>query len=400
MILLTGCWDRIELEEQAYIIVIGLDKAKGDNVSVTYEIENPQGGGGNITGMSEKEPTSEVVTVIAPDIISSKNMISSSITRRPTFSHTRTLVVSEELARSDDFFPLLESAIREREIQRDIFFIVSKENARDFIINNDPQLITRPHKFYDFIAKRGEETGSLSKSTIHKFLQLTEGDAGVFLAIYGTTKKSPPPAYGCEDKYVAGQLPIKNDNFIQMMGSAAFKEGKMIGLMTGEETRISHFLRPAFKNNSMLATYPDPLDDNRKITCLVKRSHEPNIKMDLNTDIPKIDITVSFEIRLIAIPSMINYVTNIKNRELLKKSIEKNLRHKFNKFIERTQYDFKMEPFAWSLEARKHFSTTKEYIDYDWMKSYPKAEVNLSIDVTITDFGKQLRPPDLESIKD
>ena len=39
---LTGCWDRVELEEQAYVIVIGIDQGKGNLLSVTYQIANTE----------------------------------------------------------------------------------------------------------------------------------------------------------------------------------------------------------------------------------------------------------------------------------------------------------------------------------------------------------------------
>ena len=54
MFLLSGCWDREELEDRAYVIGLGLDKSeKEGNIKITMLIANPevgsiQGGGGSI----------------------------------------------------------------------------------------------------------------------------------------------------------------------------------------------------------------------------------------------------------------------------------------------------------------------------------------------------------------
>ena len=402
LIFLTGCWDRIELEEQAYIVVVGLDKDGGDgtSVSVTYQISNPQGGLSTPTGGSEKEPPSEIITVKAPDIISAQDLMSSNISRSPSFSQTRTLVVSEELARTKKFLPLLEAAMRKSQIQRDIFFIVSKERASDFIRNNSPVLIQRPHKFYDYMAKQGEETGMLSKSTIHKFLQLTEGDDGIFLAIYGTTEPRVTKKDGNEDEYLAGQVPEQGGNTIQLIGSAAFKEGKLVGLITGEETRISQLLRENYKVDSMIATFPDPLSEKYRVTASVTKSAKTKIKMDLTKDEPVIDVTVPLTMDIVAIPSMIDYVENEENQRKLNNFISEVLTKKFERLIERTQEEFIGEPFAWSLIVRRNFKTSKEYFNYNWFEKYPKAKVSLSFDITFNNFGKQRRPPKLNEIRD
>jgi len=45
-------------------------------------------------------------------------------------------------------------------------------------------------------------------------------------------------------------------------------------------------------------------------------------------------------------------------------------------------------------------STIDEFENYDWKEGYKKAEVNIKIDVTLTSFGRQLDPADIERIKD
>ena len=52
----TGCWDRTDIEKNAFILGIGIDKGEKDGIVVTYQIALPQGimaaeqgGGGETT---------------------------------------------------------------------------------------------------------------------------------------------------------------------------------------------------------------------------------------------------------------------------------------------------------------------------------------------------------------
>src|SRR4051812_36383026 len=69
---LTGCWDREELEDKAYVIGLGLDHSKQDGkIKVTMLLANPevgtmQGGGGST------EKPREIVSFDANDFIAAK----------------------------------------------------------------------------------------------------------------------------------------------------------------------------------------------------------------------------------------------------------------------------------------------------------------------------------------
>ena len=45
---------------------------------------------------------------------------------------------------------------------------------------------------------------------------------------------------------------------VQMIGSAVFKDGKMIGTLTGEETRITLFLRRKALGHTFVQSFPIP----------------------------------------------------------------------------------------------------------------------------------------------
>ncbi|TDX48034.1 Ger(x)C family spore germination protein [Orenia marismortui] len=386
LILLTGCFNRVELEEMAYVVVIGLDKGEAGGFEVTYQIGNPQVGSSDRV-QAEGEPPSEIVTLTAPDITTARDLANISVSREVTYAHLKVLVTGEKLTRSGEAFTLLDSVLRDEAIKQEVMLIVSKEKASEFIRGNKHKLETRPHKHYEFMARRWKETGLVPDATLLRFFPRTLGDAGLFLSTYATSKKGKSK-YGYEDEYLAGQVKKEGGNPIQMIGSAVLKEGKMIGTLTGEETKLSLLLRPHTVRNSILASYSDPLAKEKRIAARWMKTKDTQIEMDLSTDTPKIDVIVPLKFEILSIASGIDYIENLEKQKILKDSIASSLEDKAKQLVNRTQQEFKGDPFQWYLIARKEFWTLDEYIKYNWMKSYPRAEVNIRFDIKIVNFGR------------
>jgi len=401
LFLLTGCWDKNEIEAQAYVMVVGIDKAQENSIEITYQIGNPQVGSSQ-RGQSQTEPAYENMTFTAPDINSATDIANSFLARKITYDHLTTIIVSEELARTDQLMEILVSAMRERHVRRETKLIVSREKASEFIHNNKPKMETRPHKYYQFMFNETIDTGMIPKSDIHGFFQCTEGDADLYPVIYATTKKFDPKKHGQEDSYLPGQIDIKadNKNIVQMIGAAVFREGTMVGSLTGEELRVSLELDPTKPVKDMMVTYPDPLAPEYRITAIRTPRKDLDIKMDLHANRPKVDVTVHIDLEAVAVPSNINYMTDSKKQQLLKTAIELDIESKIYRLIEKTQTELKGDTFCWSILARNQFLTLEQYTNYDWMKSYCELDINVKVEVDIKGFGKVLRTTDIRRLKD
>ncbi|MCZ8521023.1 MULTISPECIES: Ger(x)C family spore germination protein [Paenibacillus] len=391
MLLLTGCWDRLELEEQAFVVVLGLDKGKNNMVAVTFQIANPQVGSSD-KGAAPNEPPSDIVTFTAPDILSAKELANSVITRKISFAHLRTTVVSQDLARTELYHHVIGSSIRDPEMRREIHLIVSKERASDFIKNNKPRLETRPHKYYAFMQQRWKDTGFVPYSTLNRYLQRLGGDS-LFLSIYATTEPGRPKYSKGEDNYLAGQIPQKGGDPVQIMGSAVFSDGKMIGTLTGEETRLALFLRRKSLTHSFISTYTDPANGNYQVTVRYIKDGNTKIKVNTGVEPAQVSVTLPLRVQVLSIPSLANYATDADKQKLLKESLERQMTEKIQHCVAKAQKEFKGEPFLWHLHARKTFWTMPEYIQYDWSKHFAKAQVEVKVELKIENFGKQIETP-------
>ncbi|WP_284645604.1 Ger(x)C family spore germination protein [Paenibacillus silviterrae] len=390
-LLLTGCWDQLELEEQAYVVVMGLDKGAPGMVDVTFQIANPQVGSTD-KGSAQNEPPSDTVTFSTPDILSAKDIANSIVTRTISFSHLRTIIVGEELAKSSLFHHVMAAATRDPELRSESNLVVTNHRARDFIHNNKPKLETRPHKYYEFMQDRWRDTGLVPYSTLTRYFQRLGGDA-LYLAIYASAKPHPTTKKRNEDQYKAGEIPHDSGDPAEMLGSAVFNSGRMIGTLTGEETRFALYLRRKALVHSFIASYKDPLNPKFQISVRMIKEEDTKIKVNTEGDRAQVKVTVPIVLQVLSIPSLTNYVTDTENQKKLIASLEKQFEQISRKVVEKSQKQFKADPFLWHLNARGTFKTLPEYLAYDWSKQFTDATVDIHFDCRIESFGKQLLPP-------
>jgi spore germination protein KC len=130
--LLTGCWNRRELNELALAVAISVDKSE-DQYEVTLQVVDPgevaskQGSTGRtpVTTYSEKGDhlfeAFRKITTISP--------------RRIYFSHVQMFVISEELAK-EGIRNTLDLLTRDAEFRQDFYIVVAKDIKAKEILNN------------------------------------------------------------------------------------------------------------------------------------------------------------------------------------------------------------------------------------------------------------------------
>ncbi|MED4016710.1 Ger(x)C family spore germination protein [Sutcliffiella cohnii] len=385
---LSGCWDRGEITQFAFPVVLGIDEGEDGLIEITMQIANARGAAPKMEASSGTEP-SEIITISAPDLLSAREMANISVTKDIRYSHVKNIVIGEKLARSRKFPSIMEATLRDRQFRRDINIVISRERAADFIRNNNPQLEERPHKFFAFMLERWEQTGLMPEATINQYFKEIDGKEGLFLSIYATSTINEPKVKEDED-YIAGEVDLIGGNPTQMIGSAVFKNGRMVGVLSGEETRHSLLLRPYAKIDTIQTNFRDPNDPSEVITVRMLKNESPKVKINMEKEKGSILVVIPVVIQVLHIPGETNYTENIQHQATLKKSIEEQLKNESKSLIKKTQRIFKAEPFLWSSIVRENFWTWTEYEKFDWSDYFSNSKVDIKFDVTIDRYGKYL----------
>ncbi|WP_170007169.1 Ger(x)C family spore germination protein [Bacillus fonticola] len=386
---IAGCNDISQLEEFTFPIAVGVDLGEEDLLEITFQLANPSKGVPNL-GSSVDEKPSEIITISAPDINAARELANISDAKEIQFSHVKNLILSEALARSDKFEEVIKSTMRERQYRRNINLVISKERAQDFIRANEPQLEQRPHKFFELMVSRWNQTGLMPESTLNRYLEKSQSKNSTFLMMYATaTQLQPELKTG--DEYEAGEVDKRGGNPTQMIGAAVIQDGRMMQTLNGEQTRSALLLRPGSRMDTMLTTFVDPLQTDKIVSTRLVKSESSKVDIQTKEERPAVDVTVPVSVHILSVPSKIDYVTNEKNRETLKASIEKQLAEEAYTIIHFSQRR-KFEPFLWSDTVRGQFWTWQDYKDYRWSEKYSKADVTVTFHVEMNTFGKQIQP--------
>jgi spore germination protein KC len=389
---LTGCWDREELEDKAYVIGLGLDQSKQDGkIKVTMLLANPevgtmQGGGGST------EKPREIVSFDANDFIAAKATGNAIISRDISYELLKIIVVSEELAKDKNFITIFYDVLKDKEIRLSSYLAISKEKASEFFVNNRPKMETRPHKYFQFMVNHGIENGFIPDSTLFRFFTTLERETDLFLAMYTTAEREKNPKIKSEDEYMAGQLNATGElDDTQFIGSAVFRNGVMIGKLNGQETRTINILDDTTNIKDILMDIPDPFSNNHKqFAARILKTKNNKIKMNVKGVRLKIDIMIPLKIEIVSNPSMVNY-TEKKNQQIIKKHIAHHFKKVNERLLKKTQTKLKGSPFPLSMYARRYFGTIQEFKTFNWRKSYLNADIRVHPSIEIIDYGKQAK---------
>lgn len=131
-LLLTGCWDRIEINDLAYVVATGVDKGKKDTYRFSVQIPLPSslggtgssGGGGGTSG----EGPFFIAQGTGGNLRQGMEDIQTRLSRKIYFGHRRVLIIGEELA-SKGVMETLNEVFIQPQSRISTYLLISKGDA-------------------------------------------------------------------------------------------------------------------------------------------------------------------------------------------------------------------------------------------------------------------------------
>ena len=402
LVLQTGCWDYTELDDNAFVVVIGFDKLDGEMANekekkrnamkVTYLIANPQVGTSALADVSQDEKANETATFIAPDFISSRDLANVFVSRRISFSHLRMIVIGEEYAKDPKTVNQLLQLTREQKVRENSVLMVSKEPAFEFLKNNKPIFDTRIHRYVQATTTVTKKTGLTPYSTYKDFVQKVSEPYSSQIVMYGTNEvKEKDKDIGA--KNIAGDLAKIDGDSSELLGAAVFHKGTMVGTISGNDVRLVLLVSKQGLLESIERSFHDPLDPEHFVSLeLSKHQKKPlDIEVDVDGEYPKIQVTVPLKMQLLSSPGKIDYIEKEEYQKKLGEHIANQLQSEMNTLIQKAQESYG-DIFDFHQVARTKFLTYKDWVAYDWEEKFKKADIEVKFDCSCRNFGDILAP--------
>lgn len=140
-ILLSGCWDKKELNEVALVIGVGLDKVEDESYKITAQVIKPSSGQDKAGG---SELPTWSISATGKTVMSAIRNLNESSPRRLYWAHLQIIIFGEELAR-ESLSPIITWFERDRDSRAGSYLIVTNGLAED-LLNQKIELGNVPAK--------------------------------------------------------------------------------------------------------------------------------------------------------------------------------------------------------------------------------------------------------------
>ena len=289
LLMTTGCWDREELEELAYVLAMGIDYLPDeDKIEVTTAIIRPLNvAAGQQQGGGDSE-TFRLITTKGDTLSTALEQQNALIVRRAYFAHNEVVIIGENLARRG-LHTVLDRFLRERDLRLSIQFYVTSEDVKDVMRSGTrieeglPIFLTRWQQ-----RKDGQILAPVVDLRVFVKNLLSTGIDPVLPRLSTRTERPTSP----QEVEIAGKDSSEMVFYPKVLGTAVFKGDKLAGYLNGAETNGLLYVQENITNVTEIID--DPLGNPGKVVVFILRNHTRIIPLQ-KEGVPKVRIEVITE---------------------------------------------------------------------------------------------------------
>ncbi|WCN38280.1 Ger(x)C family spore germination protein [Aneurinibacillus uraniidurans] len=372
---ITGCWNRRELNEIAIGVAIGVDKRK-DNYVLFVQVVNPgviaqKGGGGG--PMYTPVTTYEMQ---GKSIFEAFRRMTTVVPRKIYFSHLRIVVISEQVARGGirnvlDFFS------RDHEMRSDFYVAVAKNTKVKQVLSS-----------FTAIEK-------LPAAKLFSSLQVSEKawapTVGVHLDELLSSLVSPGKAAVLQAVELKGEKPVARtmENigriytpaYLRYTSVGVFKKDKLVGWLNENESKGYNYIMGKVKSTVGYV----PCAKGGKVTVEVIRT-KTDMKAKVKNGKPEINIKVFMEENIGEVQCNID-LSKLKTIRDIEKKGEKKTKELMESAIKAAQQKYKSDIFGFGEAIHRADPKIWKQLEKNWGEEFSNLAVHVNVDVKVRRTG-------------
>jgi spore germination protein KC len=374
-LILTGCWDRTEINDIAFVVATGVDKEK-DKFRTTFQIPLPsqlggagsKGGGGGSSGDKSYYLDSRLGGSLEQTFSSEQE----ALPRYLNFSHRSVLVLGNEMAK-DGIENILDVAARNPVNRLTTFLVVAKGTARD-LLNADAPLEKFPAEAVREIVQRATK----KPYTLKQFMQdlLSPGKdpiAPVFSVI-----NTKPGSKG------------KPKTTVKLSGFSIFNSEKAVGTLTGEKATGLLIAMDLAPNPSTIIVQPP--GQTGKISLQINES-KTQLKPYINNN--KLAMNIVFRTRATVVENTSSYNITEKKENFveLEHWVNNEIKRRVEQVIDELQHTYHSDPMGFGKTFHQKYPKEWKTMEKDWKTHLSQVKVSVEPRVHIEQFGTLISSP-------
>ncbi|OIK08345.1 spore gernimation protein GerC [Bacillus sp. MUM 116] len=367
--LLTGCWDRKEVNDMALVLGAAIDKEKGENIKLTLQILIPravsaglQGGGGG------GGPVVLTRSAVGENMADAASKLQTKFPRRIFWGHCKIYIIGKKLAKSGEVHKQIDFLLRHPEPRERAYLFVSEGEANK-ILDLEPPL----ERYQGDVLRKLTEMHIGVNITVKDFEQMLIGDAGT--AVLPLINKLPPSL---------GQK--KDETIAFMIGTAIFKKDKMVGQIDAKATRGILWLRNEIEVTAVTVSPKKgetiTLDPIRETSKLLPSIYKGKWKVLLQ---------VTSEGTIVQNGSNLDVMSPSITKEI-EKELEKDIKKRIDLSIKEVKQGMNLDVFGFADAFHRKYPKEWEKVKDRWDEVLPKVNVKIDIKTRIRRPGLSTTP--------
>lgn len=296
MVLMPGCWGKLELEDRSLVTLIGIDSGEKNEILLTTVIAIPRtAAAGILGGRGGAEGSAVILSAEGRNLFDALDNIEAMSSRRVTPIHAAVVIIGDDLAKKD-VAPVIDAFTRSLEFRDNTLVAISQGKAMDFIKGFTPLEETEPSTVVSKLISTANLTlGACPVVTMHEFISAyTVLGADPWAPYLALAAPAPPEE---ESGTEGAEKPDQSGNSaglktVNVKGAAVFgTEGevqKMVGALDRYQTFGALILRNDFRQGRLDIAMPG---GNQEATLFLHHS-SVRTKVNLSQDTANFAFTV------------------------------------------------------------------------------------------------------------
>ncbi|MGI6777270.1 MAG: Ger(x)C family spore germination protein [Acetivibrionales bacterium] len=394
LLLITGCWDKVDIETRGYVLGVAIDTYPptpegGERGKQEGEVEEEAGliqmqlhtgkpayamtiqlpiikkaeiiagkpGGGGGGGGGGEFSRSWEVTQVGNSMIEMNREMASRLNVTPYYRHLQLIVISEDVARKG-LNNVLAFFDRDHEMRKRTKLFICPGEAKK-VLDVNPRI----EDFSSIYLSKISMNAKFNSRIPHE-IDLGEALMRMHLGMDFIL----PKAVATKDE-------------IKKSAAAVFKGDKMVGWIDDLEMESVKLIRNNYLGG--VVTAEDPYSDNR-ITALEVSRAKTKITSEIQDGLPHFMVRIDIDGNLTESLETQQHETNEKEfLEKLERAFEQSIKKQCENSIKRIQKDYKADIFGFNeyLRAKKpeYWDKAKE----NWDEIFPDTETEINVNVKI-----------------
>lgn len=364
--LLCACSSERSVENQAYVLVLGVDVDAENMIELTIQIPKIGASTGESGDSGSKDSSYLIVSAKGKNYNSALEALKWSATRELNLSQIKMIVVSEELSKTAMFQPVVTTLAETYHLYTASRFVICQGSAKDFINGHETVLGTRLSDELDAMFDHYSQLGYIPDS---KFADIYYGIHSIYsdpLVTWGfsssksETKDTPASALLTSDQSMKSLT--KTPSSRHYLGAVVIKNGQYAERLDANHTLFTNLLAGNLKSFDYECN-----GQTFQLTPLER----PRTKVDIVQDKAVIEI----KLRLSAVAEDSSLEKN-EVGPVIEEDISKTIQYCQQKGI---------EPFGFANKAAVNYLTVQDWLEVDWHTCFSKADVTIEVHVMRAD---------------